>query len=119
MKLNKIQYKVLKTIYNNPHITHTTLKSNYFSSLSKTHFDSIVAFFIDSSLISPRVNSTYETDDGSERSGIDDSNCYVSLPDGDVIIEEHLFSFKCFIIPYAITTMLALCSLVLELLRLL
>lgn len=115
MLLNKKSYSVLKSIYKNPYISHKKLKeSRKFSKYTDYDFNQIVYILEINKLISFRVHDCYEKDDGTEQIGINDVNHLITLPDGDIIIENHRREFLCFIVPYSITTAIALASLLRE-----
>ena len=111
-------YKILKYIYRHPYITTSELLKS-FQPQNSDVFKMRLHFLWSENYISNRVYSNDRDYDATEQRGNFDVSHFVVLPQACVIIEERRRNFISFIVPYAITTLIAIASLVTNLIAIL
>lgn len=110
MQCSNNDYRILKFIYDHPYITTTDLIKKFHPENEESFIRQLHSLW-EEGYISNRVLGNNRDDDGTEQFDIERVSHLVTRSPADIIIEERRRNLYSFIIPYIITTVIAVASL--------
>ena len=115
MKLTNNQFKILKYVYNHSYQRIDTYKN--FRGISLSQRDSILQALSNNGLIKFSIYNSFEADNGEILQDISTFAHPVTTDSGDILIQEKQRNFYMFFFSYGVTTLIAIASLIISILK--
>lgn len=115
MKLSKFQQEILNQLYNEPYIRYDSLEAQH---TNKSRLKNSILFFKSMGLIRYSPFNSYETDTGEVFTELESVAHIILTETGYAIIDERRKNLRDFLVPYTITTLIAISSLIISVIAL-